>query len=340
MTPSRPCRSMLLTAIVVATSSFGTFAHAADLGPLPAQAPGQTWTGFSLGVGGGVGSLNADVNSKASRTDGVGCAPNSNGCPPDVVLREIDQDYNSHFGDLGGTGGFFTLQGAYDYQFAPRWVGGAFVDADWSDISANAKQTNNSSVSFFCPSSDCQDQPNGSFSTSNATIHTRVSTDWNVSVGGRIGWLANPDTLLYFLAAYTHADLGDARVNVNIPDPSDLISVVLGGSPGNSPFPNSPTSLSVKLPDSLDGWSLGGGGEARVGGPWSVKLEYRWTHLEGGSGHTTTDKSQCCFDGKDLGAQMFRDTSSNASANLDVDEQTVRGALVYHFWSGGGSYGG
>ena len=141
-----------MTAIVVATSSFGTFACAADLGSLPSQAPVQTWTGFSLGVGGGIGSLNADVNSKASRTDGVGCAPNSNGCPPDVDLREIDQDYNSHFSDLGGTGGFFTLQGAYDYQFAPRWVGGAFVDADWSNISANAKQTNNSSVSFVCPS--------------------------------------------------------------------------------------------------------------------------------------------------------------------------------------------
>jgi hypothetical protein len=37
---------------------------------------------------------------------------------------------------------------------------------------------------------------------------------------------------------------------------------------------------------------------------------------------------------------MFRDTSSNASGNLDVDEQTVRGALVYHFWSGGGGHGG
>ena len=77
-----------------------------------------------------------------------------------------------------------------------------------------------------------------------------------------------------------------------------------------------------------------------MGGPWSVKLEYRWTHLDGGSGHTTSDKSQCCFDGKDTGAQMFRDTNSNASGNLDLDEQTVRGALVYHFWSGGGSYGG
>ena len=144
---------------------------------------------------------------------------------------------------------FSPLQGAYDYQFAPRWVGGAFVDADWSNINANAKQTSNSSVSFVCPSDDCTDQPNGSFSSSNGTIRTKISTDWNVSVGGRIGWLANPDTLLYFLAAYTHADLGDARVNVNIPDPSDLISVVLGGSPGNSPFPNSPTSLSVKFHD-------------------------------------------------------------------------------------------
>jgi hypothetical protein len=254
-----------LTAIVVATSSFGTFVHAADLGSLPSQAPVQTWTGFSLGVGGGVGSLNSDVNSKASRTDSVGCAPNSDGCPPGVVLREIDQDYNSHFGDLGGTGGFFTLQGAYDYQFAPRWVGGAFVDADWSNISANAKQTSNSSVSFVCPPSDCQDQADGSFSTSNATIRTKVSTDWNVSVGVRIGWLANPDTLLYFLAAYTHADLGDAKVNVNIPDPSDLICSARWLT-GYSPFPNSPTSLSVKLPDALDGWSLGGGGEARVGG--------------------------------------------------------------------------
>jgi hypothetical protein len=206
---------------------------------------------------------NALSNSEASRTDGVGCAPNSVGYPPDVVLREIDQRYNSSFSDLGGTGGFFTLQGAYDYQFAPRWVGGAFVDADWSNISANAKQTSNSSVSFVCPSSDCQDQPDGSFSTSKATIRTKVSTDWNVSVGGRIGWLANPDTLLYFPAAYTHADLGDAKVNVNIPDPSDLICSARWLT-GYSPFPNSPTSLSAKLPDSLDGWSLGGGGEARV----------------------------------------------------------------------------
>ena len=66
-------------------------------------------------------------------------------------------------------------------------------------------------------------------------------------MSGRIGWLANQGTLLYLLAAYTHADLNDAQVKVSIPDPSDLVGVLLGGPPGSSPFPNSATSLLVKL---------------------------------------------------------------------------------------------
>ena len=329
-------------AFTLASSTLvSTFAHAADLGPSPKPAPGQSWTGFSLGVGGGVGFLNANVNANASRTDDVGCAPNSGGCPSGAVLREIEQGSSSSFNDLGAAGGFFTVQGAYDYQFAARWVAGAFVDADWSDIGISAKRTNNSSVSFFCPdANNCEDRPNGSFSTSNGIIRTKISTDWNVSVGGRIGWLANPDTLLYFLAAYTHADLGDAQVKATIPDPSDLIGVLMGGSPGSSPFPNNPTTLLMKLPDSLDGWTLGGGGEAKIGGPWSIKLEYRWTHLEGGSAHATTSTSQCCFADSHSDSPLFRDTSSKGSADLDLDEQTVRGALVYHFWSGGAPYGG
>ena len=113
------------------------------------------------------------------------------------------------------------------------------------------------------------------------------------------------------------------QVKVSIPDPSDLVGVLLGGAPGTSPFPNDATSLMVKLPDSLEGWSLGGGAEAKLVGPYSVKLEYRWTHPEGGSGRANSDVSQCCFEGRDSGGnQLFRNINSNASANFESTEST------------------
>lgn len=329
----------LLAVGLGASAPFVAGAQAADMGPyaFPAQAGGETWTGFSVGVGGGIGFLSSDGNATASRSDRIGCASNSEGCPAGVVLRQIDQSYSSNFSDLAGTGGFFTVQGAYDYQFASRWVAGGFVDADWSNISGHAGGSGQSSITFGCADPDCRDQPVGSFAPSNGAIDTKIATDWSVSVGGRIGWLANERTLLYFLAAYTHADLSDNRVRVSIPDPSDLVGVLLGGQPGTSPFPNSATNLLMKLPDSLDGWSLGGGAEAKLGGPWSMKLEYRWTHLEGGSTRVSSDTSQCCFSGRDSGGnQFFRNISSKAAGDFDADEQTVRGALVYHFWGGAG----
>jgi hypothetical protein len=108
----------------------------------PAQA--QNWTGFSVGVGGGIGFLDSNINSSGSRTDEVGCAANSVGCPPGLVLREIDQNFSSSFRELGDADGFFTLQGAYDHQFANRWVAGGFVDVDWAGMSGHARQSENS----------------------------------------------------------------------------------------------------------------------------------------------------------------------------------------------------
>jgi opacity protein-like surface antigen len=102
----------------------------------------------------------------------------------------------------------------------------------------------------------------------------------------------------------------------------------------------------VRLPDSLDGFSLGGGGEVKLGGPWTLKGEYRWTHLDGGSGHASSKNFQSIpyslepFGGMTSAPLDFHDIKSQASANLDnVDIQTVRAVLTYHFWTGGG-YGG
>jgi hypothetical protein len=229
--------------------SFGNSA-AGDLGPPP---PIETWTGFSVGVGGGVAFLNADVNSKASRTDAVGeCVggisqPEGSVTPDHFIdapcdpthviipLLDVAQSSTFNINDLSDTGGFFTVQAAYDYQFAPRWVAGAFVDADWSDLSAHAKQTHTFSqntdslglaqdVTFLFGVGDQK-----------TTIATKLSTDWSISVGGRIGWLANPRTLLYFLASYTHQDLSDARVRISIADPIKSFDLTRTLSPAQQP---------------------------------------------------------------------------------------------------------
>jgi hypothetical protein len=119
------------------------------------------------------------------------------------------------------------------------------------------------------------------------------------------------------------------RVNIHIDDPLGFLDK----------FPHvdvgSPTNIALRLPDSLDGFTLDGGAEAKLGGPWSLKLEYRWTHLDGGSANASDNKSECIPFGRRFG--IGRESDATASADLDTDLQTVRGVLTYHF---GGAAGG
>src|SRR5262245_10357009 len=361
MRTSRPCFGIpsYTFAALGAVALFGTTAQAADLVPtaLP-PLPAETWTGFSVGVGGGVAFLDANVNAKASRDDEIReeCLPFVDltpqpplPCSPagtQIDLLSVKQSFTSNVDNLSDTGGFITVQGTYDYQFAPRWVVGAFVDADWSDLDAHARQTHKSSQNASSLTI-AQDLLFGfAVGDQKTTVDAEVSADWSISVGGRMGWLANPSTLLYFLAAYTHQDLNDARVRISIADPIQ----VFGSSP-NGEFHNNPTNFLIRLPDSLDGFSLGGGGEVKLGGPWTLKGEYRWTHLDGGSGRRASSSelqsvvvaTGCTGSADGSPCTQLLDTHSSksrASADLDdIDLHTVRAVLTYHFWTGGG-YGG
>jgi outer membrane immunogenic protein len=70
----------------------------------------------------------------------------------------------------------------------------------------------------------------------------------------RLGWLANPSTLLYAVGGYT----GEA-VNTNA-------VAFAGGAMANF------SSYNV-----LNGWTVGPGVEARIADGWSTKLEYRYS---------------------------------------------------------------
>jgi opacity protein-like surface antigen len=87
----------------------------------------------------------------------------------------------------------------------------------------------------------------------------------------------------------------------------------------------------VNLPDSLDGYTLGGGSEVKIwGGPWSIKAEYRYTHLEGEKGRLDDVSGQGFATFETLGIQ--RNALAKAEARIDdIDIHTVRAMLAYRF---------
>jgi outer membrane immunogenic protein len=76
-------------------------------------APAVNWTGCYVGAGGGYGTWSQDITQS------------SNGVPFGLPSTS------------GGRGGFGTVQGGCDYQFAGNWLAGGFADGDFGEITGN-----------------------------------------------------------------------------------------------------------------------------------------------------------------------------------------------------------
>ena len=154
------------------------------------------WDGFSVGLGLGVGVMTADINGSGSRSDEVDI------CGDECIIALVQRN-SFDLSDTGGAGIFGTAQIAYDRKVHDRWVIGAFFDADWgSDIGADSKHRSTLDLSLG----------DTSFRLLDSSVKSEVEQDWSLTVGGRVGLLATPGTLLYVLAGYTHVELDDAHV--------------------------------------------------------------------------------------------------------------------------------
>lgn len=161
-----------LALALAATAAFAGQAFAADMAArmpvkaAPVVAPVASWTGCYIGAGGGYGLY--DIESQMF---------NGNNVPATIVNRQFDQ---------GGRGWIGTGQVGCDYQFpigASQFVVGAFGDYNFSDIK-------------------------GGFTGNGVNVGLDSNTekvDWYWSVGGRVGWLVNPQLLTYFSGGYTEA---------------------------------------------------------------------------------------------------------------------------------------
>jgi len=100
-------------------------------------------------------------------------------------------------------------------------------------------------------------------------VDASYSTDWLFTARGRLGWLTSPNLLIYFTGGLA---VSDVKVSNSFVDRTAVLNPgAIGGSA------NSRTKA---------GYTLGGGFEFAVAGPWSVKGEYLYVDL--GKSHVSS----------------------------------------------------
>ena len=236
----------------------------------PPPPPVANWTGCY--IAGSVGYGLFDNETTGIDRDGVITVPGD-------VLNRVD---------YGGRGWLAGGGGGCDYQFGFGGGGGIFGtgqfvigflgDYYWSDMRGNR-----GSVAA------------GSF----ASAQEKVDSQW--AIGGRIGWLVNPNTLTYFSGGYTEATLNGV---------------------GNffTPITGAINPLGTFLPGrTVQGWFLGGGVEYQSG--WipglTWKTEYRFSEYD------AVNRVER------LSAAPF--TPTGFVSNDKLFTQTVMTSLVYRF---------
>ncbi|MGL5165561.1 MAG: outer membrane protein [Afipia sp.] len=214
--------------IVFATTLIALSSASAMAADLPARtytkAPpivASDWTGFYAGVNVGYGITDSAATSSVSPAPGVIFATTAGNVSAGGVI-----------------GGF---QAGYNWQVAPTWVFGLEADIQGAD------QKGGISGSTILLG------PNNFFATDSRL-------NYFGTVRARLGWLANPSTLLYATGGFAY---GETELNLN----RNLVSA--GGLA---------TSVSSRRTDT--GWTVGGGLETKIWGNWTAKAEYLYVQLD------------------------------------------------------------
>lgn len=263
--------------------------------------PGVSWTGPYVSVGAGVGSFDHDLDVGSSVFENLSVII------PRVLLLNANGSIEdrSSFGD-NDWNGFGTVALGYDQQIG-SFVVGAFVDFDFhpdAESTSSKELSGSGNVSFLSIiGSDSIDFP------LKANVNSNIDLDNVWSVGGRVGYLVQPTVLLYALGGYTAANIeGSATLSY------DRLFNLLSSD-----------EVSVDLPDRLQGYIVGGGGEVAVSKNLSLKLEYRYAHY----GSESDSKSKSVDVTFSDGILLAYTRKLEIDTEVDADIHSVRGALVF-----------
>jgi outer membrane immunogenic protein len=225
------------------------------------------WTGFYIGVG--VGGAFTTNQHSAKETD---------------TYYDSTSVYKLWDLDNGRSHAFGTVTAGYDQLFRSRWLAGVFVDYDFGN------GNNHSSILGGTP----------------YAYDLRLSDEskhaW--SIGGRLGFLSSPSTLLYLSTGWTQVS-----------------------SDGKASFYSDYDGYhKLSFNNDRDGWFVGAGIETQLGwlrDGWSLRGEYRFTRLN------DDHKSLSLYEGAPECEYCL--VSQRLAFDRDTDVHSLRAVLSYKF---------
>jgi outer membrane immunogenic protein len=239
-------------------------------------APVYNWTGFYAGANVGWAWGNADSGSSFRCPD--------NGCfYLDSQLGNLPLVSGLGSGSTNSDGFTGGVQLGYLAQ-SGRLVFGLEVDFNAPDLGGSR------SASAALPSSD----------PIISTVDTSFSTDWLLTVRGRLGVTVTPTVLLYATGGLA---VSEVTVSNSYTEKNNPVVDGISGSSSRS--------------DTKTGWTVGGGVEWALGNNWSVKGEYLYVDL--GSVSTTASVPAV-----DL-------TPNTLGTSVDLTAHIVRAGVNYKF---------
>jgi outer membrane immunogenic protein len=260
---------MLKTLVVGAAGALALMTSNAVADGMPTRAAKASvcceqpnWTGFYIGVG--VGGAFTENEHRAKEIDKYWDDTTSV-----TKLWDLENGRSHAFG---------TVTAGYDHLFDSRWLAGVFVDYDFGN------GNNHSSILGIGPYYDIR--------LSDESKHA-----W--SIGGRLGFLSTPSTLLYLSTGWTQVS-ADGKVSF-----WSLYDYSLHRQSFNN---------------DRDGWFVGGGIETQLGRGLSLRGEYRFTRLD--DDHKSINLYNCDY---------CEVVSSRLALDRDTDVHSLRVVLSYKF---------
>ncbi len=256
--------------------------------------PALNWTGFYIGAGAGTSWTDFDIDTAI---EGISKTRVKRCYYYYCMIRKRRRNFSENFSLDEEQNNFFgTIQLGFDQQIANFFVIGAFIDAD---------KYFGSSESF----SATETGPKGGSISLSGTL----DMDYSATVGARFGVLINPATLVYGLVGYTYLKLDtDQTLTINAKHASHTVS--------------------LDMPDELDGITVGAGVQTKISPATSFKFEYRYTNFENDSESSSFSSRSKMR--KRYGYHNFKKTvqriKGSSNTELDADMHSVRAVLIFH----------